>query len=78
METNSASCDYVKLYNGDKDTLAQSLQHIQRVSTEILSGITPGGGFAAGDCCPVARSAMVAFVATRLTNDAVGQLFSLR
>jgi hypothetical protein len=41
LRTNSASCDYVKLYNGDKDTLAQSLQHIQQVSTEILSGITP-------------------------------------
>jgi hypothetical protein len=41
LETNSASCDYVKLYNGDTDTLAQSLQHIQQVSTEILSGITP-------------------------------------
>jgi hypothetical protein len=41
LRTNSASYDYVKLYNGDKDTLAQSLQHIQHVSTEILSGITP-------------------------------------
>jgi hypothetical protein len=41
LRTNSASCDYVKLYNGNKETLAQSLQHIQQVSTEILSGITP-------------------------------------
>jgi hypothetical protein len=41
LQTNSASEDYVKLYNGDKDTLAQSLHHIQRVSTEILSAITP-------------------------------------
>ena len=41
LETNSASWDYVKLYDGDKDTLAWSLQHIQQVSTEILSGITP-------------------------------------
>ncbi|MGA7914759.1 MAG: hypothetical protein WCA00_05950, partial [Candidatus Acidiferrales bacterium] len=40
LETNSASWDYVKLYDGDKDTLARSLQHIQQVSTEILSGIT--------------------------------------
>jgi hypothetical protein len=31
----------VKLYDGDHDTLAQSLGHIQQVSTEILSGITP-------------------------------------
>ncbi|MGD0427039.1 MAG: ArdC-like ssDNA-binding domain-containing protein [Candidatus Acidiferrales bacterium] len=41
LETKSASCDYVKLYNGDRDTPAQSLQHIQQVSTDILSGITP-------------------------------------
>ena len=41
LDTNSASWDYVKLYNGDQDTLAQSLGRIQRVSTEILSGITP-------------------------------------
>jgi hypothetical protein len=41
LGTNSASCDYVMLYHGDKDTLSQSLQHIKQVSTEILSGITP-------------------------------------
>jgi N-terminal domain of anti-restriction factor ArdC len=41
LSTNSASGDYVKLYDGDKDTLAQSLQNIQQVSTEILSRITP-------------------------------------
>jgi hypothetical protein len=41
LETNSASWDYVKLYNGDKETLTQSLQHIQQVSTELLSGMTP-------------------------------------
>jgi N-terminal domain of anti-restriction factor ArdC len=41
LDTNSASSDYVKLYNGDKDTLAQSLGHIQQVSTDILSRITP-------------------------------------
>jgi hypothetical protein len=40
LETNSASCDYVKLYDGGKETLAHSLAHIQTVSTELLSGIT--------------------------------------
>jgi antirestriction factor ArdC-like protein len=40
LATNSASWDYVKMYNGDKHTLAQSLEHIQNVSTEILSRIT--------------------------------------
>jgi hypothetical protein len=42
LETNSASCDYVKLYNGDTETLAQSLGHIQQVSADILSSIAPG------------------------------------
>jgi hypothetical protein len=41
LQTNCASEDYVRLYDGDKDTLAQSLHHIQQVSTEILSAITP-------------------------------------
>lgn len=40
LDTHSASTDYMKLYNGDKDTLAQSLEYIQQASTEILSGIT--------------------------------------
>jgi hypothetical protein len=41
LDTNSASWDYVKLYSGDTETLAQSLGHIQQVSADILSGITP-------------------------------------
>jgi len=41
LSTNSASCDYVAMYNGDKETLARSLEQIQQVSTRILSGITP-------------------------------------
>jgi N-terminal domain of anti-restriction factor ArdC len=41
LETNSASWDYVKLYNGDTEMLAHSLSHIQQVGAEILSGITP-------------------------------------
>ena len=41
LETNSASWNYVKLSDGGKDTLSQSLQHIQQVSTEIFTRITP-------------------------------------
>jgi hypothetical protein len=41
LDTSSASWDYVKLYDGDQDTLAQSLGHIQQVSSDILSGLTP-------------------------------------
>jgi hypothetical protein len=41
LQTNSASGDYLKLYDGDTETLARSLGHIQQVSADILSGITP-------------------------------------
>ncbi|HEX4002247.1 MAG TPA: ArdC family protein [Candidatus Acidoferrales bacterium] len=56
LETNSASWDYVKMYDGDQDTLAQSLGHIQQVSSEILSGIAPPQGGAVCDArSPEAR-----------------------
>ena len=35
------SADYIQLYSGDKETLAESLEHVQRVSAEILAAITP-------------------------------------
>lgn len=35
------SADYIQLYSGSKDTLAESLEHVQRVSAEILAAITP-------------------------------------
>ena len=34
------SADYIQLYSGDKETLAESLEHVQRASTEILTAIT--------------------------------------
>ena len=33
------SIDYIHLYNGNKDTLTESLEHVQRASTEILRAI---------------------------------------
>ena len=36
LDTNSASSDYIQLYNGDKETLMKSLERIQRTATEIL------------------------------------------
>jgi len=33
------SADYIQLYSGDKDTLAESLGHVQRASAEILAAI---------------------------------------
>jgi N-terminal domain of anti-restriction factor ArdC len=34
------SADYIQLYCGDKDLLAESLEHVQRASSEILVAIT--------------------------------------
>ncbi|MFZ3258488.1 MAG: hypothetical protein WBX13_01240 [Candidatus Acidiferrales bacterium] len=34
------SADYIQLYSGDKERLAQSLQHVQRASAEILAAIS--------------------------------------
>lgn len=38
--TAQSSVDYIHLYAGNKETLAESLERIQRTSTEILSVIT--------------------------------------
>ncbi|HEX4002896.1 MAG TPA: ArdC family protein [Candidatus Acidoferrales bacterium] len=35
------SADYIQLYSGSKETLAESLEHVQRASAEILAAITP-------------------------------------
>ena len=32
--------DYIQLYNGNKEILAESLEHVQRASTEILTAIS--------------------------------------
>ena len=34
------SADYIHLYSGDKETLAESLEYVQRASSEILAAIT--------------------------------------
>ena len=34
------SADYIQLYSGDKETLAESLEYVQRASSEILAAIT--------------------------------------
>jgi len=35
------SADYIHLYSGSAETLAESLEHVQRASSEILAAITP-------------------------------------
>jgi len=37
--TNSASSDYIQLYNGDKKTLIESLERIQKTTSEILEAV---------------------------------------
>jgi len=32
---------YIQLYSGDKDTLAEALEHVQWASAEILAATTP-------------------------------------
>jgi antirestriction protein ArdC len=40
LDTNTASADYIRLYSGDKTTLAESLHFIQSTAGTILSAIT--------------------------------------
>ncbi|MCO6439381.1 MAG: ImmA/IrrE family metallo-endopeptidase [Phycisphaerae bacterium] len=40
LDTNTASSDYIQLYAGDKDTLSQSLDRIQKTASKILAAIS--------------------------------------
>ena len=39
LDTNTAACDYIKLYNGDAATLIASLNFVQRTAAEILNAL---------------------------------------
>ena len=41
LNTNTAATDYIQLYAGDKETLAGSLDRIQKTATAIIEAITP-------------------------------------
>ncbi len=41
LDTNTASSDYVQLYAGDRETLAESLEYVQQTAAEIIAAITP-------------------------------------
>jgi antirestriction protein ArdC len=41
LDCLSASADYIQLWNGDRTTLIESLQFIQRTASQILSAISP-------------------------------------
>lgn len=40
LDLNGAAADYIQLYNGDKNTLAESLGYIQQTAAEIVAAIT--------------------------------------
>jgi hypothetical protein len=39
LDTNTASSDYIRLYSGDRKTLAESLEFIQSTAAEILTAL---------------------------------------
>jgi len=41
LECSTRSSDYIQLYDGDQDTLAQSLDRIQQTATRMIAGLTP-------------------------------------
>ncbi len=43
LEATKSASDYISLYSGDKNVLAESLEHIQRASAEIIAAITEAG-----------------------------------
>ena len=39
LDTNTAACDYIKLYNGDAATLSASLHFVQKTAAEMLNAL---------------------------------------
>jgi antirestriction protein ArdC len=40
LETGSAASDYIQLWNGDKETLTDSLAYIQKAASQMLAALT--------------------------------------
>lgn len=40
LDVNTSCCDYIQLYDGDRKTLTDALERIQRTASEILEAIT--------------------------------------
>jgi antirestriction protein ArdC len=40
LETGSAAADYIQLWNGDKETLMDSLTYIQKAASQMLAALT--------------------------------------
>jgi len=42
LHATEAASDYIQLYDGDKETLSESLNHIQQAATAIITALEPG------------------------------------
>jgi len=40
LNAGTSSSDYISLYNGNRETLTESLEHIRRVASEIIGAVT--------------------------------------
>jgi antirestriction protein ArdC len=40
LETGSAACDYIQLWNGDAQTLTESLSYIRQAASQMLAALT--------------------------------------
>jgi len=60
LDVNTASSDYIPLYNGDKKTLMQSQERIQRTAAEILEAVMAEGNGRANTADVPARVAVAA------------------
>ena len=40
LETNSAASDYIQIWNGDAQLLTESLDHVRRAASQILTAVT--------------------------------------
>jgi antirestriction protein ArdC len=40
LETGSAACDYIQLWNGDAQLLTESLDHVRRAASQMLTALT--------------------------------------
>lgn len=58
LVTGSASADYIRLYQGDAETLAKSLDRIQRMACEIIDAITEPADMDHGQAVEVTASSV--------------------
>lgn len=73
LETNTAAADYITLYTGDPNTLAESLSVIQRTSARILDELLPDERIGGLERHPADSLECVAVVTPPALEDAARQ-----